>query len=66
MHPDRDNMEVSLKHIRDVATNVNESIRATEQSKKMAEQTGKGGKKKREEGVFEKEKKFWRAKFSFF
>ncbi len=39
-HPDRDNMESSLKHIRDVATNVNESIRMTEQSKKIAEQTG--------------------------
>ena len=39
-HPDFENTENSLKHIRDVATNVNESIRATEQSKKMAEQTG--------------------------
>jgi hypothetical protein len=39
-HPDKAGVETSLIQIRDVANNVNESIRATEQAKKIGEQTG--------------------------
>ena len=39
-HPDRSSLESSLKNIQDVATDVNESIRATEQAKKIGEQLG--------------------------
>lgn len=39
-HPDKANLEASLSNIRDVANDINESIRATEQVKKVGENVG--------------------------